>query len=154
MCRANKATIVVGAVLVVGVLAHDYYDLRDMADLSQQSSLRLYGEGIYEYHALTGKWPSKIDDLAGTSLPRRYPHWWADQLGLDADVIVAPQDLNPDPNENGHVILCYHNKGLDAENGRMWICWGDLQTGCITLEELQEHLKKQKIVELLASSGD
>ena len=79
-----------------------------------------------------------------TSLPLRYPHWWKAQLGIDADVIVIPNDLNPDPKDNGHVIICYHNKGLDAERGRMWVCWGDLKTECITHEELQENLRNRK----------
>src|ERR1700733_9926273 len=106
MWRANKATIVVGAVLVVGILAYNYYDVKEMSDLSQQTDLRLYGEGVYEYHALTGKWPSKVDDLAITSLPRRYPHWWKAQLDLEADVIVISKDLKPNPKDNGHIILC------------------------------------------------
>ncbi len=144
---ANMATIGVGAVLVAVIIAYNYYHVMEMNDLSQQASLSLYGEGIYEYHALIGKWPSKIDDLARTSLPRRYPRWWTAQLGLDADVIVIPKDLKTDPKDNGHVILCYHNKGLDAERGRMWVCWGDLRTECITSEELQECLDKQKKVE-------
>jgi hypothetical protein len=147
MWRTNKATIGVGAVLVAGMLAYNYYDMKEMSDLSQQTYLRLYGEGIYEYHALTAKWPSKVDDLAITSLPRKYPHWWKAQLALDADAIVCPKNLKPDPKENGHVILCYHNKGLDAEMGRMWVCWGDLRTECITPEALQESLNKQKNVE-------
>jgi hypothetical protein len=55
MWRTNKATIGVGAVVVAGILAYNYYDMKEMSDLSQQTYLRLYGEGIYEYHALTGK---------------------------------------------------------------------------------------------------
>ena len=117
-----------------------------MSDQSQQIYLRLYGEGIYEYHALTGKWPSKIDDLARTSLPLRYPHWWKAQLGIDADAFVCPKNLKPDPKENGHVILCYHNKGLDAEMGRMWVCWGDLRTECImSLTPKLGHLRAFKV---------
>ena len=154
MWRANKATIGVAAALVVGMLAYNYYHVTEMTDLSQQTYLRLCGEGIYEYHALTGNWPSKIDDLASTSLPQRYPHWWQGQLSIGADVIVRPKDLKPDPKDNGHVILLYHNKGLDAETGRIWVCWGDLRTECITAEELQEHLNKQKNVDNPAQTKD
>src|SRR6202521_1988397 len=143
----NITIIGVGAVLVAGILAYNYYGVKEMSDQSQQNYLRLYGEGIYEYHALTGKWPSKIDDLARTSLPLRYPHWWKAQLGIEADIIVRPKDLKPDPKDNGQVILCYHNKGLDAEMGRMWVCWGDLRTECISLAELQESLKQLEQVE-------
>ena len=140
MWRANKATIGLGAVVVAVITAYNYHGVKEMSNQSQQIYLRLYGEGIYEYHALTGKWPTKIDDLARTSLPLRYPPWWKAQLGIEADVIVIPKDLKPDPKDNGHVILCYHNKGLDAEMGRMWVCWGDLRTECITPGELQEYL--------------
>jgi hypothetical protein len=142
MGQANKLAIGVGAV-VVGILAFKSYSVKEMSDLSQQTYLRLYGEGMYEYHAQTGKWPSTIDDLTDTSLPQRYPHWWNAQLGLAADVLVAPKELKPDPKQNGHVILCYHNKGLDAERGRIWVCWGDLRTECIAPEALQEQLNKQ-----------
>jgi hypothetical protein len=144
MWRANKATIGVGAVLVVLLMAYNYNGVREMSDLSQQIYLRLYGESIYEYHALTGKWPSKPDDLASTSLPLKNPHWWKAQLDSEADVIVWPKDLKPDPKDNGHVLLCYHNKGLDAERGRMWVCWGDLRTGWITPEDLRACLNELK----------
>ena len=141
MWRSSKVIIGMCVVLAAVMVVHNYHDLMEMKDRSVQADLRLYGEGIYEYHALTGKWPSKIDDLACTSLPRRYPHWWKAQLGIEADVIVKPKDRKPDPKENGRVILVYHNKGLDAEMGRMWVCWGDLRTECITLDELQAHLR-------------
>src|SRR5437660_1157014 len=145
MWRANRVAIGLGAVLVVGVLVANYYDEEEIYK-AQQVYLRLYGESLYEYHALTGKWPSRIEDLAGTSLALKYPHWWKSQLDIEADVIVWPKDLKPDPKQNGHALLCYHNKGLDAERGRMWVCWGDLQTGCITSEELRGFLGKQKIL--------
>ena len=142
MWPANKATIGLGAVVVAVIMAYNYHGVKEMNVLSQQVYLRLYGESLYEYHALTGEWPSKVDDLARTSLPLKYPHWWNAQLDVEADVIVWPKNLKPDPKDNGHVILCYHNKGLDAEMGRMWVCWGDLRTECITPEELQERLSK------------
>jgi hypothetical protein len=141
MWWANRATIGVGAVLVAALMASNYYHVREMTDLSQQASLRLYGEGIYEYHALTGKWPSKMNDLDRTSLPLQYPHWWKAQLDIEADVIACLKNLKPDPKANGDVILCYHHKGLDAEQGRMWVCWGDLRTTWITREELNAHLQ-------------
>jgi hypothetical protein len=116
--------------------------------------MRLIGEGIYEYHTKTGKWPSKLDDLSVTSLPMKYPQWWANQLVLDANAIVCPKNLEPNPNDNGHAILCYHNKGLEAERGRMWVCWGDLRTGPITHAELKEHLNQQKKMETPAPEKD
>ncbi len=144
MWRMDKTIIGLGVALIVTSTVYNCYDVKEMTDLSQQIYLRLYGECIYEYHALTGKWPTKTDDLAQTSLPVKYPTWWKIQLDSEADVIIWPNDLKPDLKDNGHVVLCYHNKGLDAEQGRMWVCWGDLRTGCITLAELQKYLHNQK----------
>jgi hypothetical protein len=141
---ANIAIISGGAVLVAVIMASNYYGMKEMNDLPSQVYLRLYGESIYEYHALTGEWPSQMDDLSRTSLPLKNPHWWRSQLEIEADVIVWPKNLKPNPKDNGHVILCYHNKGLDAERGRMWVCWGNLRTECITSEELKENLNKLK----------
>ena len=144
MWSANKVTVGLALVLVAVITAYNYYHVKEMSDLSQEIYLRLYGESIYEFHALTGRWPSKIDDLARTSLPLKNPDWWRAQLEIVADVIVWPKDLKPDPRDNGHVILCYHNKGLDAERGRMWVCWGDLRTGWITPEDLRACLNELK----------
>jgi hypothetical protein len=143
MWSANKITIGLGAVVIAAMMAYNYYGMKEMSDLSQQVYLRIYGESIYEYHALTGNWPSKVDDLARTSLAVKYPSWWKAQLDIEADVIVWPRDLKPDRKDNGHVILCYHNKGLDAEMGRMWVCWGDLRTEWITPEDLRHYLQNR-----------
>ncbi len=143
MWWVNKASIGVGGVLIAVIMSYNYYGV-DRSDISYtQNYLRLYGSSIYEYHALTGNWPSKIDDLAITSLAVKYPHWWKSQLEIGAEVIVWPKDLKPDPKENARILLVYHNKGLDAELGRIWICWGDLRTGWITPEELQNKLKSK-----------
>jgi hypothetical protein len=129
--------------LVLAIAAYHFFDVKEMSDLSQQTYLRLYGESIYEYHALTGKWPAKVDDLGKTSLPTKNPHWWKAQLDNEADVIVWPANLKRQPKDNRHTILCYHNKGLDAESGKIWVCWGDLRTGWITRDELQVQLNKR-----------
>lgn len=144
MWGANKAAIGVGAVVVAVVMAYNYHGVKEMSEQSQQVYLRLYGDSIYEYRALTGAWPSRVDDLARTSLPLKNPRWWKAQLDVGADVIVWPKDLKPDPPDNALAILCYHAKGLDAENGRIWVCWGDLRTGWITPEELREKLDQRK----------
>lgn len=141
---ANLAIIAVGGVLVAGSIAFNCHDIDEMTELSLHNHMSLYGEGIYEYHALTGEWPSRIDDLARTSLPLKYPRWWVDQLNLEADAIVRPKNMKSDPKENGSLILAYHNKGLEAERGRIWVCWGDLRTGWITSDELQQNLERQK----------
>jgi hypothetical protein len=147
---ANIATILVAAVLVVGIVAYNYNDVMWMSDVGSHSDMRLIGEGIYEYHAKTGNWPSKLDDLSITSLVLKYPDWWAGTLALDANIIVCPKSLTPNPKDNEYAILCYHNKGAEAERGRMWVCWGDLRTGPITLEELKKHLDKQNNVAIPA----
>jgi hypothetical protein len=95
-----------------------------------------------------------LDDLSITSLALKYPQWWTGTLALDANPIVCPKNLKPDPKANAHVILCYHSKGLDAERGRMWVCWGDLRTGPIKHEELKEHLNQQKTMENPAPEKD
>jgi hypothetical protein len=154
MLRSNRVTIGICAVLVVGILAYNYYSVKEMSEQAQQTYLRMLGEGIYEYHAKTGNWPVRLADLANTSLAQKYPQWWTEEVGLAADVIVAPKDLKPDPKENGQVILCYHNKGLDAERGRMWVCWGDLRTECIPLEKLQDQLKRQDDLAVPAPKKD
>jgi hypothetical protein len=142
---ASIAILGIGAMAVAFIMANDYHSVMEMKDLSIQAYLRLYGESIYEHHALTGKWPSEIDDLSRTSLPLKdRSGCWKSQLETQADVIMWPKDLKPDPRDNGHVILCYHSKGLDAERGQMWVCWGNLRTECITLEELQDKLNKLK----------
>lgn len=126
----NLAFIGVCAMLIAVIMADNYRFVNEMNDLSSQAYLRLYGESIYEYHALSGKWPSRIDDLLQTSLALKDLHLaWISQLESEADIIVWPKNLKPDPKDNAHVILCYHNKGLDAERGRMWVCWGDLRNG-------------------------
>jgi len=139
---ANLTTIGVGAVVVAGMMAINYHGVKVMQDQSDRVYLWLYGSAIYEYHNQTGKWPSKIEDLAGTSLPRQNPDWKI-QLDIQADVIVWPKDLRPSPEDNGQRILVYHNKGVDVEVGRIWVCWGDLRTECITPEELRGRLKQQ-----------
>lgn len=153
MLRADKTTIGVGVLAIAVITAYNCYHVKEMTEQSEQIYLRLYGESIYEYHALTGTWPSKVDDLAKTTLPLKNPNWWKIQLDTEADVIVWPKTLKPDPNDNGNVILCYHNKGLDAEQGKMWVCWGDLRTGWISLEELQERLSQQKQEEKPAAAN-
>jgi hypothetical protein len=137
---ANAATVGMAAIVAVAIAAYNAAGVKEMSDRSAQAYLRLYGESIYEYHGLTGRWPAQANDLAATSLPQRNPHWWKAQLDAGADVIVWPKHLDPDPAHNGQTILCYHAKGLDAERGRMWVCWGDLRTGCMTPEELRANL--------------
>ncbi len=52
--------------------------------------------------------------------------------------------LKPHPKGNADHILAYHNKGLISEQGRSWVCWGDLRTEYIKTEDLQAYLNKWK----------
>jgi hypothetical protein len=138
--RRRKAIIPASALVLAGALAvFNYYSRQDASHQAIQFYLRLYGAGIYEYHAQTGRWPTCPDDLAVTSLPRRTPYWKA-LLQDEVDVIVWHPDLKPDPKDNAGVLLAYHNKGLYARLGRVWVCWGDLRTEYIRAEDLQAHL--------------
>jgi hypothetical protein len=98
---------------------------------------------VYEYHANTGHWPSQTDDLAKTSLPKKF-RYWKQSLDGETIVVVWHKDLKADPKDNAGLILAYHNKGLYARLGRVWVCWGDLRTEYLKIEDLQARLKISK----------
>jgi protein-S-isoprenylcysteine O-methyltransferase Ste14 len=139
--RRRIVKVVVGVCLFVGIwIALFVYHTTDIANSSTQLHLRLLGSSVYECHAKTGQWPTRIDDLSQTSAARA-PHWkW--QLENEVVVIVWSQDLKSDPKENADVILAYHNKGLLAELGRKWVCWGDLRTEYIRTKDLRTKLAR------------
>jgi hypothetical protein len=111
----------------------------DVAHEAVRLHLRFFGSSIYEYHAATGKWPAQHDDLEKTSLPVTSPYWRSWFVN-DAVVIVWHKNLKPDPKDNAQHILAYHDKGLIAEGGRKWVCWGDLRTEYIKTADLQAYL--------------
>jgi hypothetical protein len=117
--------------------------VRDVAHEAVRLHLSFFGASIYEYHATTGKWPTQIADLAKTSLPIKSPYW-ASWFIDDAIVIVWHRNLKPDPRDNAAQILAYHNKGLIAEQGQSWVCWGDLRTEYITTDDLRAYLENLK----------
>jgi hypothetical protein len=136
--------IVLGIALLVALIMPivRYHDHTDVVHQAIQVWLRLYGDAIYEYDSITGKSPSQIDDLARTSLPQRFPYW-RQMLDDEAIVIIWHKNLKPNPKDNAGLILAYHNKGLYAELGRAWVCWGDLRTEYIRREDLQPQLQRQ-----------
>jgi hypothetical protein len=81
--------------------------------------------------------------LAKTSLPVKSPHWRT-LLDDDVAVIVWRKNLQPNPKDNGGQNLVYHNKGLIAERGQSWVCWGDLHTEYLKTEDLRAYLNKLK----------
>ncbi len=131
----------IGAVIVtLIILLSRFSGVRQVADESVQLGLNVIGSSIYEYHALMGKWPTRNEDLAKTSLPLKYPHW---RYLLDHQlvVIVWHKAMEPDPKANSHQILAYYKKGLISEFRKNWVCWGDLRTEYIKTEDLRAYLK-------------
>jgi hypothetical protein len=141
MWRNRKIRVLVGvcvAVVVGGVLF--VYNTTDISDYSVQLQLRLLGSSVYEYHDKTGQWPTRLEDLAQTSLPQKSPYWkW--ELEHEVFVMVWPKGLKPDPKDNADRILAYHNKGLLSQLGQVWVCWGDLRTEYIKTEDLRAKLQ-------------
>ena len=103
----------------------DYFDLDSPANAAMQVQLKLFGGAMYEYHSKTGRWPTKLDDLAETSLPERSYVW---RQTAKTIVLLWPQNLKPEPKDNANVLLAYWNGGLYTRLGRVWVCWGDLRT--------------------------
>ena len=128
------------SVLLLVTFAH-FYSLSDISHQAIRLHLRLIGSSIYEYHSRTGQWPSRVEDLAETSLPRQSPYWKV-MIDSGTNVVVWQDDLKPDPKDNADLILAYHNRGLLAWLGRHWVCWGDLRTEYITTQQLRAKLHK------------
>jgi hypothetical protein len=137
--RRRRIKVIAGVCLALGAwITLFVYHTTDIANSSIQLHLRLLGSSVYEYHAKTGQWPTRIDDLAQTSVAQgRYWRW---QLEKEVVVMIWPKELRPNPKDNGSVVLAYHNKGLLAEFGRVWVCWGDLRTEYIKTKDLRAKL--------------
>src|SRR5579864_2521676 len=120
-------------------VVRDYFDPESIAHQSMQVQLKLFGSAMYEYHAATGRWPAKLDDLAQTSLPAKSYVWRQSATTL---TLLWPQDLKPDPKDNAGVLLAYTDVGLFNKLGRVWVCWGDLRTEHIRESELRARLRK------------
>jgi hypothetical protein len=60
----SKLFVVVGALVLLWFarLVWDYFDPNSIANQAMQVQLRLFGSAMYEYHAATGRWPTKLDD--------------------------------------------------------------------------------------------
>jgi hypothetical protein len=138
MWRRRTTKVVAGVCLAVGAwIALFVYHTTDIANSSTQLHLQLLGSSVYEYHSNTGKWPTCIDDLAQTSVAQS--RYWKWALENEVVVMVWPKGLSQDPEDNGHVVLAYHNKGLLAELGRVWVCWGDLRTEYVKIDDPRVH---------------
>jgi hypothetical protein len=120
-------------------LTWDYLDPNSIAHMAMQQQLKLFGSAMYEYHLATGRWPQRLDDLERTSLPLKN-HLWRETA--PTIVLLWPQDLRPDPNDNAGVLLAYRQAGLFNRLGRVWVCWGDLRTEHIPQERLRTLLTR------------
>ena len=129
--------VVAGAVAIAVVaIRGPFSGTQDVAHEAVRLHLNLIGSSIYEYHSATAKWPTQIDDLEKP--------YWRSWFVNDAMVVVWHKNLKPDPKDNARHILVYHDKGLIAEGGHKWVCWGDLCTEYIKTEDLQAYLKNLK----------
>jgi len=128
-----------GVVFLVwaGHFVWEYFDPGGTAHQTIQLQLKLFGSAIYEYHSVTGRWPSKLDDLAETSLPRKSYVW---RETAKSFVILWPQELKADLKENARVVLVYDDGSLFSGHGRVWVCWGDLRTEMLDRKDLLARL--------------
>jgi hypothetical protein len=124
---AKKIGLIFVALLLLWLarFAWDYFDPNSPANLAMQVQLKMFGTAMYEYHSRTGRWPTKLDDLAQTSIPARSPVW---RQTANTIVFLWPQNLKPDPKRNSDVLLAYWSSGLFNRLGSVWVCWGDLRT--------------------------
>jgi hypothetical protein len=113
-----------------------------VANEALQYQLQVIGRSIYEYHAKTGQWPDKVDDLDATSIGIGL-RYWKPIIQNGSIVIVWHDKLHPDPKDNAGVILAYHNEGLLAWMGRKWVCWGDLRTEYLSSRQVRDVLKSE-----------
>ena len=144
MSRRGKVLAVAGVFLIA--LLYGLFGPGSISDISHNATrlhLRLIGASIYKYYAKTGRWPSRAEDQAETSLPRHSPYW---KTLIDGGMVVVVwhDDLQPDPRDNAHVLLAYYNKGLISSLGRHWVCWGDLRTEYIKDDQLRASLQAAK----------
>jgi len=135
--KSIAAMIAGGVVLAIVMLF--FSGTTQIAHESLQYQLNAIGQSIYEYHTVTGRWPSGIDDLERTSLGARL-RYLRPVLENHSIIVVWHDTLRPHPAENAGVILAYHNRGLLAEMGRQWVCWGDLRTEYISSRRLKASL--------------
>jgi hypothetical protein len=140
MARRWRLIAILTAVALVFVVRMLFFSgTTDLAHESIKYELHAIGQSIYEYHNMTGRWPSTADDLERTSLSLRQ-HYWQATIQNGSVVIVWNDHLSADPAENRNVVLAYHNKGTLAMTGYQWVCWGDLRTEYLSSKRLRAVL--------------
>jgi hypothetical protein len=127
--------------LLVAIYWH-YFSRASIPHEAIQLHLRLTASSIYEFHKAAGRWPTRADDLASTSLPQTSPYWRT-LIDNGSVTVVWHNDLKPDPKENATLVLTYNNAGLFSKLGRVWVCWGDLRTEYVKEEALRSKLRAE-----------
>lgn len=128
-----------GIVALLIKIAWDYFSYHSVPHEAIRLHLRLTASSIYEFHNATGRWPTAADDLASTSLAQISPYWKS-LIESGTVAIVWRSDLKPDPKDNAALVLTYNNAGLFSKLGRVWVCWGDLRTEYVKVEDLRGRL--------------
>jgi hypothetical protein len=132
-----RRSLWIAAALAIAALAFgfawDYLDRDSIPHQSIQYALKEFGQAIYQYHQKTGAWPQRCEDFAGTELPQALRYW---RQMATVMVIVPHAELKDDPMENRTAVIAYYRGGLYSKMGRVWVCWGDLRTEYVTVEEL------------------
>src|SRR5947209_11934675 len=120
----SKIFIVVGAfaLLWFARFVWDYFDPTSVANQAMQIQLKLFGSAMYEYHTATKRWPTKLDDLAQTSLPKRSYIWQQTATTM----VFLRLHLNPDAKHNADVLLTYDRGWQYDKRVRVWVRRGDL----------------------------
>src|SRR5689334_3835130 len=139
---AAGAAVAAAVLLWCAGVAGDYFDSGSPAHQAMQYQLKLFGSAMYEYHAASGRWPARLEDLAQTSLALQSRVWRESARTM---VFLWPQNLQTDPKSNAGVLLAYYPVGLFNRLGRVWVCWGDLRTEHMREQDLRAHLRKHSL---------
>jgi hypothetical protein len=137
--RGLRIALLIAAAILFAIVMLFFSGTTQVAHQAVRYELSAIGQSIYEYHDATGQWPKDIGDLDRTSLPLRLRYWRA-SVQNGSIVIVWPDHLGADPQENQDAVLVYHNRGLLAWLGRQWVCWGDLRTEYVSSKRLKAAL--------------
>jgi len=129
----------IGRLALLGAAVLFVFNTVDIAATSIQFDLTSIGRSVYEAHARNGKWPERVEDLAGTeylNMPHR-----KSILDRGQFVIVWQQKLDPNPDANRDRVLAFDNASLLSRFGRVWVCRGDLRVERLDADELNELLQ-------------
>ena len=128
--KTSKITAIAGGSLaLVGVVALAMYNLSGIGHSTVQLIPLEDGPMAFQSGRSGGDFPAAAESVLEAN------------AGQGTFVVVWHSDLKPEPNDNAGVVLVYHDEGLLARLGRVWVCWADLRTEYIKAEELQRRLR-------------